>query len=32
MEWGAAGPRFLTGAEERRIKAAGQDPWHDDTE
>ncbi|MGW0820172.1 hypothetical protein [Streptomyces sp. NPDC002845] len=32
MEWGAAGPCFLTGAEEGRIKAAGQDPWPDDTE
>ncbi|WP_406255888.1 hypothetical protein [Streptomyces nigra] len=32
MEWGAVGPRFLTEAEERRIKASGQDPWPDDTE
>lgn len=25
--WGVANPRFLTRAEERRIKALGQDPW-----
>ncbi|MGP4083507.1 SMI1/KNR4 family protein [Streptomyces sp. KR55] len=32
MGWGQAGPRFLTGAEERRIKATGRDPWPDTTE